>query len=77
MNTQISNGVKKLILGAITLFAIFGLALFVMQAVAKTNGSGERKIVVFSSALSEVAKDKLISIVGWWCQYPERHRSRA
>lgn len=55
---------KKFILGVITLTAVFGLALFVVQAVAQTNDSGVRKIVVFSGALNEAAKDELIARAG-------------
>ncbi|MDP2926852.1 MAG: S8 family peptidase [bacterium] len=55
---------KKIILGVITLTAIFGLALFVVQAVAQSNGGGGRKIVVFSKALKDAAKDELIIRAG-------------
>ena len=55
---------KKFIVGAITLTAIFGLALFVVQAVAQANNGGGRKIVVFGSVLNETAKDKLIAHAG-------------
>lgn len=55
---------KKFILSAITLFAIFGLALFVVQDAAQANEGGGRKIVVFSSVLNDVAKDELIARVG-------------
>lgn len=54
---------KKFILGTITLFAVFGLALFVVQTVAQAN-SGGRKIVVFSGALNDAAKDELIARAG-------------
>lgn len=55
---------KKLILGTITFFAVFGLALFVAQAVAKTNDAGGRKIVVFQTGLNDAAKDKIIAHTG-------------
>lgn len=55
---------KKNILGAIILVVIFGLALFVAQAMAQVNGGGGRKIVVFSGALNDVAKDELIARAG-------------
>ena len=55
---------KKIILGTITLTAIFGLALFVVQAVAQVNDGSGRKIVVFSGALNEAAKDELIARAG-------------
>jgi subtilisin family serine protease len=55
---------KKIILGALVLTAFFGLALFVVQAMVQANGSGERKIVVFSSTLNEAAKDELIARAG-------------
>ncbi len=48
---------KKFILGAITLFAIFGLALFVAQA----NDNAGRKIVVFQTGLNDAAKDEIIA----------------
>ena len=55
---------KKFILGAITLTAIFGLALFVAQAVAQANDGGGRKIVVFQTGLNDAAKDKIIAHTG-------------
>lgn len=55
---------KKFILGAITLTAIFGLALFAVQAVAEANNSGGRKIVVFQIGLNDVAKDEIIAHAG-------------
>lgn len=55
---------KKLILGAITLTIIFGLSLFVVSPVTEANHGGERKIVVFSTALNDAAKDKLILRAG-------------
>lgn len=55
---------KKIILGAITLTVVFGLALFVVQAVAQANDGGGRKIVVFSGALNDAAKDELIARAG-------------
>ena len=54
---------KKFILGAITLTAILGLALFVVQATAQDNGGG-RKIVVFQTGLNDAAKDKIIAHTG-------------
>ena len=54
---------KKFILGAITFTAVFGLALFVVQAAAQDNDSG-RKIVVFQTGLNDAAKDKLIAHAG-------------
>ncbi|MFH0969805.1 MAG: S8 family serine peptidase [Patescibacteria group bacterium] len=55
---------KKFTLGAITLFAIFGLTLFVVQAMAQTNGVGGRKIVVFQTGLNDAAKDEIIVRAG-------------
>ena len=54
---------KKFILSAITLTAIFGLVLFVVQAAAQDN-SGGKKIVVFQTGLNDTAKDELIAHVG-------------
>ena len=54
---------KKFILGYNNPLAVFGLALFVVQTVAQAN-SGGRKIVVFSGALNDAAKDELIARVG-------------
>jgi len=55
---------KKFILGAILLIAIFGLALFVVQAVAQASDDGGRKIVVFQTGLNDAAKDKIIAHAG-------------
>jgi len=55
---------KKFILGAITLAAIFVLALFVVQAVAQANDGGSRKIVVFQTGLNDAAKDEIIARAG-------------
>lgn len=55
---------KKYISGAIALIVIFGLALFMVQSVAEANGSGERKIVVFSGTLNDAIKDEIISHAG-------------
>ena len=55
---------KKIILGVITLFAIFGLALFVVQAVAQANDGDGRKIVVFQTGLNDAAKDEIIARTG-------------
>ncbi len=55
---------KKNILGTITLFAVFGLALFVVQAMAQTNDGGGRKIIVFSGALNDATKDELVAHAG-------------
>src|SRR3989344_7447978 len=55
---------KKYILSAITLFAIFGFVLFVVQAVAQANDNGGRRIVVFSDALNDAAKDEIIAHAG-------------
>ncbi len=55
---------KKFILGTITLFAIFSLALFVVQAVAQANDGGGRKIVVFQTGLNDAAKDEIIARTG-------------
>lgn len=55
---------KKFILGAITLTAIFGLVLFVVQAVAQANDGGSRKIVVFQTGLNDAAKDEIIAHAG-------------
>lgn len=55
---------KKLILGVITFTAIFGLVLFVVQAVAQANGNGGRKIVVFQTGLNDAAKDEIIASAG-------------
>jgi len=55
---------KKIILGAITLTTIFGLASFMVQVPAQANGGGGRKIVVFDTALNDAAKDELIARAG-------------
>ena len=55
---------KKFILGAITFTAIFGLALFVAQAMAQINDGGGRKIVVFQANLNDAAKDEIIAHAG-------------
>lgn len=55
---------KKFILGTLTLTAIFGLALFVVQSVAEAKDSGGRKIVVFQIGLNDAAKDEIIARAG-------------
>ena len=55
---------KKYILSAITLFAIFGFVLFVVQAVAQANDNGGRRIVVFSDALNDAAENEIITHAG-------------
>lgn len=55
---------KKFILGAITLFAIFGLALLAVQSAAEAKDSGGRKIVVFQIGLNDAAKDEIIAHAG-------------
>ncbi len=50
--------------GAIALFAIFGLALFITQSTAKANASGGRKIVVFNDALNDSVKDEIVARAG-------------
>jgi subtilisin len=55
---------KKLVWGAITLVALFGLTLVMAQTSAKTNSGGERKIVVFQTGLNEAAKDEIIAHAG-------------
>jgi subtilisin family serine protease len=55
---------KKLILGVITLVAVFGFVMVMAQTSAKANSHGERKIVVFQTGLNEAAKDEIIADVG-------------
>ncbi|MFA4819266.1 MAG: S8 family peptidase [Patescibacteria group bacterium] len=55
---------KKLIFGAMIFGIVSSFTLFALQPLSVEAKDGGRKIVVFSAALNEAAKDKLISHVG-------------
>ena len=58
---------KKIISSVISITAMFGLLLFVVQtntSAAQTKDDGGRKIVVFKAGLNDVAKDDIIRRAG-------------
>ncbi len=55
---------KNIVLGIITSIAFLGLILSATQTTVQANNVGGRKIVVFSHALNEAAKDELVARAG-------------
>ena len=58
---------KKIIFSVMSIAAVFGLALFVVQtnlSTAQANDASGRKIVVFQTGLNDAAKDEIIRYAG-------------
>jgi subtilisin family serine protease len=53
---------KKLVLGIITLVAVFGFAVVMAQTSAKANSGGERKIVVWKHGIKDSDKDISVAV---------------
>ena len=58
---------KKIIFSVMSIAAVFGLALFVVQtnlSTAQANDASGRKIVVFQTGLNDAAKDEIVRYAG-------------